>query len=123
MAAIAGGVQAGERSVVMAETWGNGHYSCYGCKHQGSRDAFDCKNCFTYTPLMQPYYKNWTKKEISNADKIRSMSDSELAEYLEPKWFDCSDFCEDFGAGCAYTCKHNKGAEFLLNWLKSPTTD
>ena len=59
----------------------------------------------------------------TNADRIRSMSDEELAEYIEPRWFDCSDFCEDFDAGCSYTCKHNKGAEFLLNWLKSPTTD
>lgn len=59
----------------------------------------------------------------TNADRIRSMSDEKLAEYIEPRWFDCSDFCEDFDAGCAYTCKHNKGAEFLLDWLKSPTTD
>ena len=59
----------------------------------------------------------------TNADRIRAMSDEELAEYIEPRWFDCSDFCEDFDAGCSYTCKHNKGAEFLLNWLKSPTTD
>lgn len=73
----------------------------------------DLKSCKTYKE----------KKVKTNADKIRSMSDEELAEYLEPKWFDCSDFCEDFDAGCAYTCKHNKGAEFLLNWLKSPTTD
>ena len=73
----------------------------------------DLKLCKTYKE----------KKAKTNADKIRSMSDEELAEYIEPKWFDCSDFCEDFGVGCAYTCKHNKGAEFLLNWLKSPTTD
>ena len=47
----------------MEETWGNGHYSCYGCKYESSKDAISCKRCLTYTPLMKPYYQNWTQKE------------------------------------------------------------
>ncbi len=54
----------------MEETWGNGHYSCYGCKHEASKDAFSCKRCFTYTPLMKPYYQNWTKNDTENGEGI-----------------------------------------------------
>ena len=62
----------------MEETWGNGHYSCYGCKHESSKDAFSCKRCLTYTPLMKPYYQNWTKndadeKEESFTDHLLNM--------------------------------------------------
>lgn len=57
---------------------------------------------------------------ITNADKIRSMSDSELAEFFNQH--DCvCDFCT-FDMGClqheTVRCK-----EKFLNWLKSPTTD
>lgn len=43
--------------------WGNGHYSCCGCCYYADRNNDKCKRCLTYTPLMQPYYRNWTKKE------------------------------------------------------------
>lgn len=67
----------------MAETWGNGHYSCYGCSEQSNKDSARCRECFTYTPLMQPYYQNWTQeKKQTNADRIRAMSDEELAKFL-----------------------------------------
>lgn len=85
----------------------------------------DCSECTKRSWYQRGYADAKTEygNGKTNADRIRAMSDEELAEYIEPRWFDCSDFCEDFNAGCAYTCKHNKGAEFLLNWLKSPTTD
>lgn len=111
----------------MAETWGNGHYSCYGCKHQSSKDIFDCKSCLSYTPMMQPYYKNWTKKEMSNGDKIRSMSDEELAEWLH----NITQFDGDDGELMIsiYNLDSEKDEEIrdsygdLLDWLKSPATD
>lgn len=56
---------------------------------------------------------------MTNADKIRAMSDEELAEFMEPKFFDCADYCEAFEGGCAYKCKHNRGKDFLLDWLQS----
>ena len=34
-------------------------------------------------------------------------------------FFDCADYCEDFGDGCAYKCKYNRGKDFLLDWLQS----
>lgn len=60
---------------------------------------------------------------ITNADKIRSMSDEELAEYIfgvsegSAPCVICSMDC-DFCEATAEQCK-----EKTLNWLKSPTTD
>ena len=48
-----------------------------------------------------------------------NMSDEELAEFITPDDFGCADFCEEFGSGCAYTCTHNRGKNYILDWLKS----
>lgn len=56
---------------------------------------------------------------MTNGDKIRTMSDEELADFLEPRDFDCSDFCNDFCEGCLGNCRHNMGKEFLIKWLES----
>lgn len=55
---------------------------------------------------------------MTNGDKIRSMTDEELAENLKPIKFDCSDVCSEFGNGCYYRCKHNVGKDFFVKWLK-----
>ena len=55
---------------------------------------------------------------MTNGDVIRNMTDEELAEHLEPRSFDCAEICNDFGDGCAYSCKYNRGKDFLLKWLK-----
>ena len=47
------------------------------------------------------------------------MTDEELAESIEPRFFDCSDYCSEFDSGCAFKCKHNRGEDFLLEWLQS----
>lgn len=56
---------------------------------------------------------------ITNAMKIRSMNDEELAEFIENNDVNCARFCPDFKAGCLSTCKHNQGKNFILNWLQS----
>ena len=56
---------------------------------------------------------------MTNGDKIRNMTDDELAELIEPRFFDCSDYCSEFDNGCAFNCKHNRGEDFLLEWLQS----
>lgn len=56
---------------------------------------------------------------MTNGDKIRNMTDEELAELIEPRFFDCSDYCSEFGNGCAFKCKHNNGKDFLLKWIQS----
>ena len=72
----------------------------------------DCENSDKYSyehPCSTCYgYENFKeKKSMSNGDKIRSMSDEELAEFL------------------AETELHGSQGSYkdYLEWLKSPTTD
>ena len=44
-------------------------------------------------------------REKANADKIRNMSDEELAELITGGLkFDCTDYCDSFSNGCAFKC-------------------
>ena len=58
-------------------------------------------------------------------DKIRSMSDEELADFLEWSVLDsCTDPMtgedyECFAAGCANNCSYKKRTENMLKWIKS----
>ena len=62
--------------------------------------------------------KNEVPKK-TNADKIRAMSDEELAEFLDDGVPSCTDYCPDFKAGCAFGCKYKQGKDFLVKWLQS----
>lgn len=55
----------------------------------------------------------------TNADRIRSMSDEELAEFIDSGCPDCARLCPDFKAGCSWTCQHHQGKDFILKWLQS----
>lgn len=59
------------------------------------------------------------EKKKTNADKIREMSDEELAEFIIFGATDCSDYCPDFKSGCSFGCKHNHGKDVLIKWLQS----
>ena len=104
----------------MAETWGNGHYSCYGCSEQSNKDSARCRGCFTYTPLMQPYYKNWTQeKKQTNADRIRAMSDAELEDLIVGLNEHClagigKADCSSCGGYCEDNCRR-----MTAKWLQS----
>lgn len=56
---------------------------------------------------------------MTNADRIRSMTDEELADFLDNNVPDCARLCPDFKAGCSFGCQHNQGKDFLIAWLKS----
>ena len=59
------------------------------------------------------------KKRQTNADRIRNMSDEELAELITGGLnFDCSDYCDSFTRGCAFNC-NKKDREIALKWLQS----
>lgn len=71
---------------------------------------------------------NDAKKRLSkktNADKIRSMTDEELAEFLsDEKCKDEHDYCSDFGHGCYYYCQkdhacHDNMKQLYSEWLQS----
>ena len=55
----------------------------------------------------------------TNADRIRSMSDEELAELITGSLnFDCANYCDSFASGCAFKCG-KKDREIALKWLRS----
>lgn len=60
-----------------------------------------------------------SKFTTTNADRIRNMSDEELAELITGSLnFDCADYCDSFMNGCAFKCG-KKDREIALNWLQS----
>lgn len=62
------------------------------------------------------------RKVTTNADRIRNMSDEELAEIIITGGlnFDCSDYCDRFSNGCAFRCnRKERGLALTLNWLQS----
>ena len=59
------------------------------------------------------------EKKTTNADRIRNMSDEELAELITGSLnFDCADYCDSFTQGCAFNC-NKKDREIALKWLQS----
>lgn len=62
---------------------------------------------------IQNYETNHT-----NADRIRNMSDEELAELITNTDFDCADYCDGFAPGCAFNCG-KKDRKIALKWLQS----
>ena len=55
----------------------------------------------------------------TNSDRIRNMSDEELAELITGSLnFDCADYCDSFTRGCAFNC-NKKDREIALKWLQS----
>ena len=75
------------------------------CKHNSnSRDSEPCCRC---------------DNRQTNADRIRNMSDEELAELITGSLdFDCADYCDSFTQGCAFNCG-KKDREIALKWLQS----
>lgn len=57
--------------------------------------------------------------KVTNADRIRNMSDEEMAERIasSPN-FNCADYCDSFTQGCTFNCG-KKGREIALKWLQS----
>ena len=78
---------------------------CGNCQHNSnSRDDEPCCRC---------------DSRQTNADRIRNMSDEELAELITGSMnFDCADYCDSFTQGCAFNCG-NKDSEIALKWLQS----
>ena len=88
-------------------------------KHSIDRDSMlkylaDMLTAFAEVASIQDYKFNHT-----HADRIRNMSDEELAELITGSLnFDCADYCDSFSAGCALNCG-KKDREIALKWLRS----
>lgn len=67
--------------------------------------------------------RDFIPKPQTNADRIRAMSDEELAEWMATKTscMRCPvdlDACHNFEFSCEMSCE-----EILLSWLKSPVEE
>ena len=80
------------------------NHTC-NCQHNSnSRDDEPCCRC---------------DSRQTNADRIRNMSDEELAELITGSLnFNCADYCNSFSSGCAFNCG-KKNREIALKWLQS----
>ena len=82
---------------------------CDTCKHK--EDFFACDVCI-HEPCLKDQYE-----PITNGDRIRSMSDEELAEFLS----DISHCCEYAYSGVCFRCPHTWcNSTDTEKWLKQP---
>lgn len=80
--------------------------SCNCQRNSNSRDNEPCCRC---------------DSKQTNADRIRNMSDEEMAERIasSPN-FNCADYCDSLSDGCAFRCdRKERGLALVLNWLQS----
>lgn len=80
---------------------------------------FDCTCGRRYINTDKCLQETDSRMPQTRADVIRSMSDEELAEFIDSGCPDCARLCPDFKAGCSWTCQHNQGKDFLIKWLQS----
>ena len=80
--------------------------------------SYDLKIVLGY---IDEYFEIVESDKRTNADRIRNMSDEELAEIITGGLnFDCSDYCDSFSNGCAFRCnRKERELTLVLNWLQS----
>ena len=91
--------------------------NCDNCKY---RDVYynapPCDECnFEYQRQPQKGFQNWKSDAMTNADRIRSMTDEELADWYFDKFFPCVPYCSVFDE-CP---EHDDCKICLLEWLKA----
>lgn len=83
-------------------------------------DGWSKADVIAWMPLPEPYRGEEPKQ--TNADRIRSMTDEELAGFIAHKEFYCEDYCEDAKQGCSWSCD-NKGKKAALAWLQKESEE
>ena len=66
------------------------------------------------------FYPEYRKKSVTNADKIRTMSDEELAEFLLNANV---NFCTAMETDCIYGWHDRDCKKHALDWLKEPAEE
>lgn len=88
-------------------------YTCKECKNDGTAI---CACCSNYMGVPD----RWEAKPITHADRIRAMSDEELAGYLTDVWYGLEEtpgMCD-----VCYKDSVQKCSECWLDWLKQEAT-
>lgn len=82
------------------------NHNCYNCKHDGEREY--CGDCVIRHVGSTHEPDKWENDgSYTNADRIRNMSNEELAEFLAGS-----------GLGAAWS-----GADGALRWLQEPAEE
>ena len=78
--------------------------------------SYDLKIVLGY---IDEYFEIVESDNRTNSDRIRSMTDEEMAERIASSSnFNCADYCDSFTNGCAFNCG-KKEIEIALKWLQS----
>lgn len=78
--------------------------------------SYDLKTVLGY---IDTYFEIVESDKQTHADRIRNMSDEEMAKRIasSPN-FNCADYCDSFSDGCAYRCT-GASKKIVLKWLQS----
>lgn len=80
--------------------------------------SYDLK---TVLEFIDEYFEIVENDKQTNADRIRNMSDEEMAKRIasSPN-FNCADYCDSFSDGCAFRCnRKERELAVTLKWLQS----
>lgn len=82
-------------------------------------------DCRTGSGLVWPCGAFAPKNPMTNADRIRSMSDEELAQAIyQGISSDPCDYCKENDHHCTgHTCQGKADAEVILEWLQRPVEE
>ena len=97
--------------------------NCSNCEHHTWGDEWwnckaECNQCKYTDRQGEKVPSNWKPLPMTNADRIRAMSDEELAEFLGEYRF--CDICEEGCDACSY---HGDCDKRIMEWLKQPAEE
>lgn len=91
--------------------------ACYRNGGCGPYEMYSCSEC----PASKSDYVQFKPKPITNADRIRAMTDEELDKFLDEVQWDVANYCGDVTQKQKYPFPDQKGA--WLDWLKQEATE
>lgn len=90
-------------------------YKCEYCYLQNARPCYECSACMSGDDHFRPVKPE--KKQMTNADKIRAMSDEELSKFIREPFCDkrTHEECTISYCGVCDQC--------VLDWLQQPAEE
>ncbi len=106
------------------------HKMCKECAnydHKNLKHTKACRNCVTkhYAYGTESCPSSWRALPQTNADRIRAMSDEELAVWIRIGISsDACDYCEYNNGYCdGLPCIEKAEVETIVEWLKQPAEE
>ena len=100
-------------------------YKCEYCYLQNARPCYECSACMSGDDHFRPAEPE--KKQMTNADKIRAMSDEEITEFVCRNGINtlCDIIC---GGECNAIASFKKSGdeackEIVMKWLQQPVKE